>query len=276
MDDSTDESSRTRVALISDIHGNLPALEAVLSSIEAHPTDQIICLGDVAVFGPQPVEVIQRLQELNIPMVMGNTDAWLLNPKPHPYRDEDTHRVSDIEMWAAEQLGPADTSFVRSFQHTITTRLGADLTLLAFHGSPRANRDIIVSTTPEDDLRGMLAGRRAPIMAGGHTHCQMLRRVRETILVNPGSVGQAFERSAVSTESWYCPWAEYALITLAEDELRVDLRRVRYDLEALLREARIREMPHHEWWISLWDRRHELGPSHPLWEPLQASMPYRR
>lgn len=69
------------VAIISDIHGNLIALDAVLNAIAARKIQQIICLGDVAATGPQPREVIARLKQINCPVVMGNMDDWLLKPK---------------------------------------------------------------------------------------------------------------------------------------------------------------------------------------------------
>ena len=243
------------MALISDIHGNLPALEAVLAGIERGRIDDIVCLGDLAVFGPQPAEVVRRLRGLDLHKVMGNTDAWLLSPRPHPYRDEDTGRVSDVELWGAAQLEAADIDFVRSFPRMVELDLGNDVTLLAFHGSPRSDRDLILSTTPEDELKDMLAGQCASIMAGGHSHRQLLRRCGEAILVNPGSVGQAFETDPVAGESRLCPWAEYAVVSLVQNELRVEFRRVPFDLEALLRLARARKMPHCEWWTGLWGER---------------------
>ena len=71
-----------RIGLISDIHGNLIALESVLSELKREQVDSMICLGDVAALGPQPHEVIERLRKLNCPVVMGNTDDWYLQPLP--------------------------------------------------------------------------------------------------------------------------------------------------------------------------------------------------
>lgn len=90
-----------RIALISDIHGNTVALDAVLASLEQRPVDRVVCLGDVATTGPQPREALAVLQALACPMVMGNTDAWLLNPEPWPVEDEDGRAVLDIELWGA-------------------------------------------------------------------------------------------------------------------------------------------------------------------------------
>ena len=70
-----------KLAIFSDIHGHLVALEAVLADVAREGCEQMVCLGDVAANGPQPREVIARLRELNIPIVQGNTDEWLLNPQ---------------------------------------------------------------------------------------------------------------------------------------------------------------------------------------------------
>src|SRR5215207_5817952 len=97
-----------RVALISDIHGNLIALDAVLDDLEREQVDQIVCLGDVAEAGPQPAQVLARLRALSCITVMGNTDIQLLTRAPNPPRDADTPRVNDIVQWCADQLSALD------------------------------------------------------------------------------------------------------------------------------------------------------------------------
>jgi predicted phosphodiesterase len=240
------------IALISDIHGNLVALEAVLASIQASRIGQIVCLGDVATSGPQPREVIEKLRKMDIPIAMGNMDAWMLDPKPHAYRDEDTRRITEIELWGAEQLAPSDISFLRTFPPRIEVPLSSDVNLLCVHASPRSDSDQILATTPDDELERMLAGCRATVVAGGHTHTQMLRRFRETTVINPGSVGLPIERSSLTGEVRSPPWAEYAVVGLEDGKLRIEFRRVPFDVGALVQTARASGMPHAEWWISNW------------------------
>ena len=240
-----------RIGLISDIHGNLPALEAVLADVRAAGADQVICLGDVAVMGPQPRETVAALRDLGCPMVMGNTDAWLLDPHPHPPRDADTPIINAIEWWCAGQLLPQDLAFVRSFRPTVALSPGAGTNLLCFHGSPRSNVDAITATTPGDELDAMLAGAHSTLLAGGHTHTQLLRRHREMLLINPGSTGYPVELGPAN-DMRNPPWAEYALVTLDAQRLSIDLRRVPYDIAPLLRAARHSGMPHAEWWMAKW------------------------
>lgn len=244
--------SRT-IALIADIHGNLAALEAVLDALRAEPADEIVCLGDVAATGPQPGEVLRRLQELGCPMVMGNADAELLDvPPPAPEADEDTRRIMDISRWCAAQLDEGDRAFLASFQPTVEISLGEERRLLCCHGSPRSYDDIINATTPDDELEGMIAGHDATLIAGGHTHMRMLRAYRGREIVNPGSIGlayQFFPDGSVRVP----PWAEFALLAQSDTgAVSVDFRRVSYDRDATVRAMSEREMPHAAWWAADW------------------------
>jgi predicted phosphodiesterase len=234
-----------RVGLIADIHGNLVALEAVLADLERTEVDHVVCLGDVA-WGPQPRQTVERLRALSYPTIMGNADDELFNLPSQTPADEDARVSLDITRWCAAQLTPADLDYLRTFHPTLEQTLGADHTLLCFHGSPRSFHDVIRSTTAEDDLAGMLAGFSATVMAGGHTHEQMLRRYRETIILNPGSVGLPFERGPGANQARHPPWAEYALVSQENGVLRIELRRVPIDVGAIVRAIRQSGMPHAE------------------------------
>jgi putative phosphoesterase len=241
------------VALIADIHGNLAALDAVLDTLKAEPPDQIICLGDVAATGPQPREVLRCLRELGCPVVMGNADAELLDVAPAGLEtDEDRRRIADISRWCAAQLDDADLTFLASFQPTVEISLGEDSSLLCCHGSPRNYDDVIVAATPDDELDPMIGGHEATVIAGGHTHIRMLRAYRGREIVNPGSVGLAYE-FFLDGSVRVPPWAELALLSQADaGALSVDFRRVPYDRDATVRAMTEREMPHAAWWAADW------------------------
>jgi putative phosphoesterase len=244
---------RLTIALIADIHGNLAALDAVLDALTAEPPDQIVCLGDVAATGPQPREVLRRLRELGCPLVMGNADAELLDGAPAGAEtDEESRRIADISRWCAAQLDDADQAFLASFQPTVEISLGEEKSLLCCHGSPRSYDDVIVAATPDDELEGMIAGHEATVIAGGHTHIRMLRAYRGREIVNPGSVGlayQFFPDGSVRVP----PWAEFAMLSQADaGAVSVDFRRVPYDRDATVRAMAEREMPHAAWWAEDW------------------------
>ncbi|MEZ4735165.1 MAG: metallophosphoesterase family protein [Caldilineaceae bacterium] len=240
-----------RVALLSDIHGNLFALEAVLSVLAREQVDQLVCLGDVALFGPQPRETLARIEALACPVVMGNTDAWALDPQPHPIRNAESEFFNAIELWGAQQLTDTDRAYIRTFQATVELPLGERNSLLCYHGSPKSYKDVIVATTPDAMLAPLIGEQDARVLAGGHTHAQYVRRYQDKLLLNPGSVGLPYEMLPDGTNR-NPPWAEYAIIEWEKEDLHVTLRRAAYDLAPLLAMAKASGMPCANWWCKDW------------------------
>lgn len=239
-----------KIALISDMHGHALALEAVLADIQRRQVDQIICLGDVATIGYQPQKTLALIKSLGCLCLMGNHDAALLQP----------HRAADFQIapsmlpsldWCAGQLAEEDFAFLRTFLPLAEAPLGGQDTMLCFHGSPQANTDIILATTPEVELDRFLDGRRASIWAGGHTHLQMLRQHEGMLVVNPGSVGSSF-RSVYKPGSppVLNPWAEYAIVSWQTGHLSVDCRRVAFDRQATKEAIITSRVPNQEWWLA--------------------------
>ncbi|HKG27250.1 MAG TPA: metallophosphoesterase family protein [Thermomicrobiales bacterium] len=243
-----------RLGLIADIHGNLVALETVLAALQRDRVDEIVCLGDVAVLGPQPGDVIARLRALGCRCVLGNTDAWLIPDPILAAEPAMTIPVADLTRWCAEHLSTADVAFLRSLPLTIEVPLGMGRTLVAFHASPRSLDNIIAATTPDGELRAMLGGHRADVFAGGHTHIQLLRRYAQVHVVNPGSVGLP----GVGPGGPDLPvneavaWAEYAVIEASGGDLSFELHRVALGVSAMLAVAAAGGMPHLDWWTGKW------------------------
>ena len=239
-----------QLGLISDIHGNRLALDAVVEELEREGVDQIVCLGDVAV-GPQPAESLQGIRELGCPVVMGNWDAAFLGDMPKP-RDEVGRMLVEIGEWWAAFLTPEDRAFMASFQPRLALELDGR-SAVCFHGSPHSYDDWIFATTPDEELRAMLDGFDQPIFLGGHTHLQLIRRFEEAVIVNPGSVGLPFR------EWWprpvrISPWAEYGIVRSGDGRLSIELRRTPYDVDAFLAMSLESGMPHAEWWADCWVR----------------------
>ena len=202
-----------KIALVADIHGNLAALEAVAAALAVEWIDRVVCLGDVASTGPQPHEVLARLRELGWPVVMGNADAELLAPGDAlPSASEDDRKIADITRWCADQIDDDDRAHIATFQPTIEASLGGGRRLHCCHGSPRSFNDVIVATTPDEELDEFLTGVEADVIAGGHTHRRMLRAHRGREIVNPGSVGLAYEFHPDGSVR-VPPWAEFAILT---------------------------------------------------------------
>jgi putative phosphoesterase len=242
----------TRIGLISDTHGNLLALDAVLAELERDDLDGLVCLGDVAA-GPQPHETLARVRGLGCPVIMGNWDAWFLDPPPPP-QDDIGLKLHEITSFWAEELDDDDLAYLRSFVPRLELPLENAGTALCFHGSPTSYDDFIFATTPDEDLGRMLGGARADVLIGGHAHLQLLRRFEEILFVNPGSIGLPFT-------AWWpdrvriAPRAEYGLLVHEEGRLRIELRRTDYDVAAVLRRALESGMPHARWWVDSWSEK---------------------
>jgi putative phosphoesterase len=241
-----------RIGLISDIHGNLPALEAVLERLEKERIDRYICLGDVAV-GPWASESVKRLQQLGCETIVGNWDAWMLDGDP-PCGDNPIGRML-LEMggfWA-DQLDDEDLAFMRLARPQLELELDGGTRIVFFHGTPRSYNEPILAATPTEELEHILDGVNASIMVAGHTHVQMLRPLPFTLMVNPGSVGLPFVEWPTAAAR-VNRWAEYGILDVdGNDIVSVELRRTPYDTEALIRYALASGVPHAEWWTSSWE-----------------------
>jgi len=239
-----------RIAFISDIHGHAVALEAVLSDIQKQHVDQIVCLGDVATIGCQPLQIIARLQELNCPVIMGNHDAALLKPEK-----ADFYQIAGPLMptfhWCRNQLSTADLDYIGTFLPVLKIPLNDEFSALCFHGSPKSKTDLIIDTTPMPEIQQLFAGYRADIMIGGHSHIQMVRRYQSQWIVNPGSVGNAFGTPYVpGALPALMPWAEYAILDWQPEQMSFDCRRVLFDIPAYRQAVLESDIPNQAWWLA--------------------------
>jgi predicted phosphodiesterase len=208
------------LALLYDIHGNLPALEAVLADLEGRDVDRYLLGGDLAPFGAWPAETIGRLRDLDDAVwIRGNTERWLVEPLP-----EDQPMAAAVQA-CRDDLGDA-----------LADELGAlpenariDATTMAWHGSPVSDMQSF-QPEPADDEGELLAGVTDARLVFGHTHLQFRRpAVRDGIeLLNPGSIGIPLDGDH---------HAAYALIA---PDGAVELRRVEYDWQASARALRDR------------------------------------
>jgi predicted phosphodiesterase len=242
------KSMQGPLALVADIHGNRIALEVVLNDIDSSGIQDIVCLGDVASMGPQPAETLREVRDLGCPVVMGNADAFLLDPIPTS-DDGDMRKIEDIDAWCAGRLTPDDLDFIRGFEPTVSIDLGRR-TLLCYHGSPRSFDEIIGPTTPDEELDGLQGQRPADVYAGGHTHFQMYRRHRHTVVINPGSVGMSYDRTLPLDDVRVASWAEYAVVD--PRSLSITFRRVPYDKRLVADAIELSGMPHAAWFAAEW------------------------
>jgi putative phosphoesterase len=205
-----------RMAVIYDVHGNLPALEAVLAEVSAEGIDRVVCGGDVALFGAHPAECAARLRDLGdgLVAVRGNCDRYLLEASAAP-ADE-----VDVLRWTQDALGGELTQWLGGLPATAEL---PDQGALVVHASPRNDEDVILPDSDEAGVREMLAGATAATILCGHVHIQYRRRVGSHELVNPGSVGLPSDGDRRSG------WA------VIEDGA-VSFRRTAYDVDGVIDE----------------------------------------
>jgi predicted phosphodiesterase len=218
----------TRVAALYDIHGNLPALEAVLDDVARARVDVIVVGGDV-VPGPMPREAIARVRALDVParFIRGNGEREIIGlrngvePKvPPQYRG--------MMRWVADAIGEDDARWLAGWPNTVALSIDGLGDVLFCHATPRNDTDIFTRTTPEAAVLPALAGVTAPVVVCGHTHMQFDRTVGPHRVINAGSVGMPFGE----------PGAYWALLGPG-----VELRRTPYDLGAAAARVRATAYP---------------------------------
>jgi predicted phosphodiesterase len=211
-----------RIAALYDIHGNLPALDAVLAEVELIDPDAIVIGGDVAT-GGLPAETIERLRGLDerARFVMGNADRELVDAFDAGARVEDAEEgFQRLTAWDAGRLDPAQRDFLASFRPTVTLEADALGPTLFCHGSPRGDTEMITALTPPERLAPMLDGVTEAVVVCGHTHHQFELAAAGRRVVNAGSVGMPYQGAAAAF------W-----LLLGPD---VELRRTDYDVDAAL------------------------------------------
>lgn len=226
-----------KIAVFSDIHGNDFAFEIVEADIKKQHADQLVCLGDAIQGGPQPAATVQRLRNLNCPVVMGNADAWLLSGEEtgdEGIPAERLKKMAEIRLWSLSQLNDEDRNYISSFQPTVTIPLADGLDLLCFHGSPTSFDDALLPHAPAEVFEKFLGPYSRYILTGGHTHAQQVRRNGELFFFNPGSVGFAYSHYQPDDQFHADAWAEYALLTAENGQISLEFRRIPYDVNELI------------------------------------------
>ncbi|MGJ7903154.1 metallophosphoesterase family protein [Lysobacter sp. 1R34A] len=221
-----------RIAVISDVHGNLGALDAVLADIERRGADLAVNLGDLLSGPLQPRETADRLIALGWPTIAGNHERQVLNDPPERMSASDRHAVAEIR--------PGQREWLRSLPPT--WRLNEEVLLV--HGTPRSDLECFIETVDAhgmrpahgDEAMQRAGGTDARVILCGHTHVpRSLRLADGRLVVNPGSVGlQAYEGEhpyphRVETGS---PQACYAIVERINGEWSAQLLAVDYDWEA--------------------------------------------
>jgi putative phosphoesterase len=217
------------VAALYDIHGNVPALEAVLAEVRQSSVDLIVVGGDVLP-GPMPRETLDALYDLDIPtrFIRGNGDRAVLEALSGGELVGIPESRHETLRWVANQLLLEDEQRISDWPKTIRTTIAGLGDVLFCHATPRNDTEIFTRTTPEERLVPIFEPTGVSLVVCGHTHMQFDRMIGQTRVVNAGSVGMPFGE----------PAAYWAL--LGPD---VQLRRTAYDLEAAAERIRTTGYP---------------------------------
>ncbi len=236
----------TRIAAISDIHGNLPALEAVHKAVNAARPDYVAICGDLLMNGPDPVGTLALVQEMERAgafVILGNTDLavaegdytaafpWFSDGAPDSYR-----RAAE---WARDQIGDDGVSYLRHLPWERRLRVGDDGSphgdlVLFCHASPGSLTDGLGTALDPVVTIERVSGTDAKVIVCGHTHVPEVREVGWRTIVNAGSAGFVFDGD---------PTASWALIDVDDEGVRAEIQRTSYDVMTAANAVSARGLP---------------------------------
>lgn len=230
-----------RVALFSDVHGNLTALEAVLAAIDLQAPDVVAFAGDLCVFGARPAECLELVRELEVTCIYGNTDEWIDGPPllSDDIDEEERRRrqhIHDITSWTQAELNEMERAWLRElpFHRRISPTPNPRDDLFIVHANPKDVNQVIYPSEsrqkelfdevkqPDDDLRHLLSDLVTGVLAFGHLHVPNIRRWGDITLANISSVSLAMDGDTR---------AKYGLLTWDDDSWSIKHHFVEYDLD---------------------------------------------
>jgi putative phosphoesterase len=229
-----------RIAALSDIHGNLPALAAVHKAVDAARPDYVAICGDLVFNGPDPVGALALVRELERAgafVTLGNTDVavadgdytaafpWFTEGAPDSYRE--------AAEWARDQIGDDGIDYLRRLPSERRLRVGEDLVLFC-HASPGSLTDGLSTELEQDVTIERVSRTDAKVIVCGHTHLPEVREVGWRTIVNAGSAGYVFDGD---------PTASWALIEIGEDGVTAEIQRAEYDVMEAANAVSARGLP---------------------------------
>ena len=241
-----------RLAVLSDIHGNLLALDAVLQDLKAvGGADKTWVLGDLCAFGPRPAECLQRVKDIEkAEVISGNTDRYLVTGQRPGYKIKDEAEWQKLPedlrdrdaryVWTVSKLSFADYEYLAKLHHELSLEVPGYGWAIGYHAAPGDDERNMKPDTPDDEVLDQMLDREGRLGFGGHTHLPMDRDLGRWRVVNVGSIGMPADS----------PRACYALVTFKDGAANIDLRRVEFDIDALERDAHQQELPQGDWLVN--------------------------
>ncbi len=227
------------VAVFGDIHGNLPALEAVWADMDAQAVERRFCLGDLVGYGVQPNEVITFIRARVVPTLMGNYDEGVGHNRDDcgcAYKTPAARALGERSIaWSNKAVSEEHKRYLRNLPFSLTIQVGR-LRVVLVHGSPRRINEYLYADRPESSLERLFDSIGAGVMVCGHTHLPYDRTLASgRRLINAGSVGKPKDGD---------PRAGYILLTPADEGIDVAFIRVPYAVERAAQAIEATTMPH--------------------------------
>lgn len=208
-----------RIAVVSDIHSNLDAFQAVIANLPSH--DALLFLGDLVGYGPEPNEVVEQLRQMHpTAALMGNHDHAVVTGDTSGFNPHAEVAVK----WTRQHVTQQTLDYLSNLHPSAEVSLGA-CRLSIFHGSPNDPLDEYVFPGISDQqARRIIQKAGSPLVLLGHTHIPMLHSFGKEMLANPGSVGQPRDGD---------PRAAFALLTVSDGKCSFEVKRVEYDVDSV-------------------------------------------
>jgi putative phosphoesterase len=226
-----------RVAVITDIHANLPALEAALERIEELGIERIYCGGDLVGYGPHPNEVCELVERRGIPTIYGNYDHAIARDEHDcgcAYITEHDRELGQQSVeWTLVNTSQVSKDFMRELPFDLRFEIG-DVGVHLVHGSPRKVNEYLFEDKPASLYERLAAAETDEVLVFGHTHKPWVHDYGGVRFVNCGSVGKPKDGD---------PRGAFAVLEEAADEVRVTIERVEYDAQAVAREVAAAGLP---------------------------------
>jgi len=226
-----------RVAVVTDIHANLPALEAALERIAALGVDHVFCGGDLVGYGPHPNEVCALIEERGIPTIYGNYDYAIgrgLDDCGCAYRDQRDRELGQRSVtWTLEHTSDRSKELMRELPFDLRFELGERRVRLV-HGSPRKVNEYLFEDKPARTFERIAAGADCDVLVFGHTHQPWVHEYGRVLFVNCGSVGKPKDGD---------PRAAFGVLTDDDGRLDVTIERVEYDAQSVADELAAAGLP---------------------------------
>ncbi len=227
-----------RIAIFSDVHANLPALQSVLEDMERSGLGKLYCLGDLVGYGTFPNEVVELIRERNIPTIMGNYDQGVGNSSDEcgcAYKTAEEEALGKRSIaWTNAHTSDENKAFLRTLPPQIPLQLG-ELKVVLAHGSPRRINEYLYVDRPDSGLERILDGVDADVLVVGHTHKPYHRILPSgRHVINDGSVGKPKDGDKRSA---------YIILEAEGRDLKVEFVRVPYDIERTAAAIEASEMP---------------------------------